>query len=238
MNINDKLSRVLGSKVMFIIAGLLAASVLYFSYVFGYIQSPGQLLIKDLAVFFVIIGTFVIITGLFFYNIIQMFFLNKPRENEEAAGLETQMVINQPALQKPIIRGLEVFASASIWLVFLYFFQTFFSAVVWILGGRLVYDRLFLPSIIEGTENMLFLIFVFALAMFLVMLTWANWNYWRFGRLDRRKPRPPISNSIIASYYAIPEKMVVSARDMKVARINPLDSGGLNVEIVKELVKN
>lgn len=236
MNTSGNLYRVLGSKLTAFIAGLLlVVIVLYLSYVFGYIQTPEQLLIKNIAVFFVIISAIVIITGLLFYNIIQMIFLTKARETEETATLETQLVINQPVLQKPIIRGLEVLASASVWMVFLYFFQTFLSAVVWILGGRSLYAKLFSPDIIEGTEDMLLLVFVFALAMFLVMLAWANWNYWRYGRLERRKPRPPIPPNIIASYYAIPEPMVFAARNMKVARISPLDDG-LNVEVVKKLV--
>ncbi|XEQ96523.1 hypothetical protein SPX_13320 [Sporomusa paucivorans] len=237
MNTSGILYRILGSKLMAIIAGLLlVVIVLYLGYVFGYIQTPEQLLIKNIAVFFVIISAIVIITGLLFYNITQMIFLTKARETEDAAALETQLVINQPILQKPIIRGLEVLASASIWVVFLYFFQTFLSAVVWILGGRSLYAKLFSPDIIEGTENMLFLVFVFALAMFLVMLAWANWNYRRYGRLERRKPRPPIPSNIIASYYAIQEQMVFTAQDVKVARISPLDNG-LNMEVVKKLVE-
>jgi poly-beta-1,6-N-acetyl-D-glucosamine biosynthesis protein PgaD len=135
-------------------------------------------------------------------------------------------LINQPTLQKTSVRGLQLLASATAWGIFLYFLQTLFTTVVWLTGGKLLYHQSLLPASIEGTKSLLINSCYFAIIIFLLLFIWANWNYWRFGRLERRKPRPPISDEVIATYYGISLKSVYDARAVKIASLSPQSTNG------------
>jgi poly-beta-1,6-N-acetyl-D-glucosamine biosynthesis protein PgaD len=147
------------------------------------------------------------------------------------------LIIDQPNLQKPAVRGLQILVSATVWGIFIYFFQTLFTTVMWMTGGDLLYHRNLSPPAIEGTKNLLINSCYFAIIIFLLLFSWANWNYWRFGRLERRKPRPPISDEVIAMYFGIPLESVYNARTVKIAILSPQPVGAnfiIEMPMVKE----
>lgn len=234
MQRNERWFQFLAGKTVAVAAGcLIVVAAVYLGYRSSYIRFPESLSINNILVFTFLFVLAALIAGLLFRNIVQMVFVSLLLKNEVlSAGPD--LVINQSALQKPVVRGLEILVSVSVWGLFLYFFHSFFTAVSWILGGRLLYGDSLSPSMIEGTETILLISFLFALAMFLVMFSWAQWNYWRFGRLERRKPRPPVPCSVIAAQYGIPERIVHKATTVKVARILTQEVG-LDLEVIKEM---
>lgn len=135
------------------------------------------------------------------------------------------MLIDKPRLQKHLVRGFEFIVSTGVWVLFLYFSQYLFTALVWWFGGRYVSGFIFSLSAIEGTLTAIFYTLIYASVVFIVLFGWANWNYWRYGRLERRKPRPPVQDSAVAVYYNVPLSTVYMARMAKVAYFMPTEDG-------------
>ena len=131
------------------------------------------------------------------------------------------LIINQPSLQKPVVRGLQVLFSATVWGIFLYFLQTLFTTVAWITSGNFLYSHSISPKAIEGTKNLFIQSCWFAAIVFLLLFSWATWNYWRFGRLERRKARPVIPDEVVALHYNLPLQAVHNAKAAKIATLFP-----------------
>lgn len=163
----------------------------------------------------------------------------QPPEEETAAAApvtEARPVIDQPNLQKPLIRSVEMLVSAGMWLVFLYLLQIFVTSLAWLAGGVLLYEQTLAPTPAGRQElkTLLTAITAYAAAVFGVLWIWANWNYWRYGRLERRRPRPPVADETVAGYMEVSIDVVQQARRAKLARILPQLSG-LTLEVLMEI---
>lgn len=205
-----------------IIGILFAGLFFYIAYRMGYVTIYDPISFKYAAILAFVLCAVASVVALSFYMLCQLLATGSASTADDQAAVP---LINQPALQKPLIRGLEIVVSVTAWVFFLYMLQSFFAAIIWIFGGRLMYFHVFRPEAIHGTINMLLVSSLLAVIMLLLMFLWASWNYWRFGRLERRKPRPPIPDDIVAGFYGVPVTLVEQARQVKVAKVIPLPVG-------------
>ncbi len=166
----------------------------------------------------------------------------QPAEQEVAATVyqlsiwiqDERMIIDQPSLQKPLIRGLELIVSGGMWLIFLYFLQVLVTSLFWIAGGFSIDKYVFAPESLQDTKTLLIGFLWYAFSVFLVLWVWSNWNYWKYGRLERRKPRPPVADETVAWHYGVPVEMVYLARRAKIAKVYPKPSG-LSIDVLAEI---
>lgn len=156
-------------------------------------------------------------------------------EEEAAAALQPaldeHLIINEPSLQKPFMRGIELIFSAGMWLMFLYLLQIFLTSTFWVVSGLFVYHQILAPAPLRDTKILLLGVCYYALAVFLVLFGWANWNYWRYGRLERRKPAQElIPDEVIAMHYNIAPAKIALIRSIKLVKIIP-QASGMEIEL-------
>ncbi|MBC8015301.1 MAG: poly-beta-1,6-N-acetyl-D-glucosamine biosynthesis protein PgaD [Sporomusaceae bacterium] len=101
-----------------------------------------------------------------------------------------------PHLQNSFLRGIESILSILAWAFLLHLMQPFITAFVWWQGYRLLEEKVFSLSSIEGTLNMLESSVYFGIITFLILLTWSQWNDWRYGRLNRRQIKPLVPQQV------------------------------------------
>ena len=116
---------------------------------------------------------------------------------------DESIVIDEPRLQNSYMRGLEYMVSISVWAFFLNLMQPVVTTILWLQGYQLIEENIFSLSTIQATVSMIQWIAYFAVAVFLILISWAHWNYWRYGLLDHRKPKPLVSNSELAQFFGV-----------------------------------
>jgi poly-beta-1,6-N-acetyl-D-glucosamine biosynthesis protein PgaD len=155
----------------------------------------------------------------------------------EQVRKETELIIDDYRLNKPVNRGVETVLSVAVWAIFLNLLQPIFTVVMWLAGVRLFQTQVFSLSAIEATTFMFKFIFYLGLVSFIVLFSWASWNYWRYGRLNRRKPRPEMSNAEVAAFYNVPLTVVEEAREVKMAVCALDDKEGIHIKRVSLPIK-
>ena len=160
--------------------------------------------------------------------------LDEAKTVEAFPVAEKMMVIDQPDLQSPLIRVVEMFVSAGMWLAFLYILQLVVTSLAWLTGGVLICGQVFLPPEWQELKTLLIGTLAYAAVIFGALWGWANWNYWRYGRLERRKPRPPVADETVAGHFGVSIDVVRQARRAKQARVLPQLSG-LTLDVVMKM---
>ena len=136
-------------------------------------------------------------------------------KKEETATKNEKLIIDDPALQKPLIRGAELVFSAGMWVIFIYLLQGLITGIFWIIGGYHVYGYVLAPEVIQGTKDLLFLVAIWGVIVFCVLFLWANWNYWAYGRKERRKSRGLVSVEEAAAYHGISPELAKTAKSAR-----------------------
>lgn len=139
--------------------------------------------------------------------------------------MTTNIIINKPTLKSFFMRMLEAIFSTTVWVAFLYFFQPLFTTIVWLITGHWIQLHFFSTSLIEPLLDILLYSLLFSLLILIVLLSWSSWNSWRYGGLDRRKSRPMVSDLTIAVNFSVPFKTITTARNAKLALVEPALSG-------------
>jgi len=130
------------------------------------------------------------------------------------------LIIDDPELNHPLVRGLEAVMSVSVWAAFLYLLQPVGTLFMWGIGTRLAQMELFERSAVEGTVMMFQFILCLALVILAVNLAWMEWNYRKYAHLNRRKAPIPVSETDLAVFYGIPLEGVEEAQIAKFAIIS------------------
>ena len=87
-------------------------------------------------------------------------------------------------------RAIALFASISLWAIFLYLLQFFMTSLFLAFAAIFLYGQLFTSEAAAGTWELVIFAGIVSVIAFLVLLIWAVWNKALYGGLDRRKPRP------------------------------------------------
>ncbi len=160
-------------------------------------------------------------------------FFSKKEEGPENQTLDNTLIIDSPKLKKPIVRFFETVFSAVVWLFFVYLFQTIVTTILWILGMERIYDFNFSQTAIQGTVGALILAAYAAVISIAVLFLWARWNIWRFGKLNRRQPAPVVSADEVAMFFSLPVATVLQIQSTKIMAIMPIAGGGLDFQEIK-----
>ncbi len=155
----------------------------------------------------------------------------------EQVRKESELIIDDYRLNKPVNRGVETVLSVAVWAIFLNLLQPIFTVIMWLAGVRLFQTQVFSLSAIEATAFMFKFIFYLGMVSFIILFSWASWNYWRYGRLNRRKPRPVMSDAEVAAFYKVPVAVVEEAREVKMAVCALDDKDSIQIKKVSLPIK-
>jgi poly-beta-1,6-N-acetyl-D-glucosamine biosynthesis protein PgaD len=139
--------------------------------------------------------------------------------------LDNTLIIDDPALKRPMVRLMETFFSVAVWLFFVYLLQTIATTLMWIFGLEKFYNFNFSQATIDGTMEAI-LLTVYTAALFIaIQIAWAEWNQWRFGSLTRRKQAAIVDAVEVANFFNQPIETIRSIQAAKITSITPLEAG-------------
>ena len=116
-------------------------------------------------------------------------------------------------------RAIALFASISLWAIFLYLLQFFMTSLFLAFAAIFLYGQLFTSEAAAGTWELVIFASSVSVIAFLVLLIWAVWNKALYGGLDRRKPRPMPPDEEIAALYGHPLTDLQAARNAQFLRV-------------------
>ncbi|MFP4698480.1 MAG: poly-beta-1,6-N-acetyl-D-glucosamine biosynthesis protein PgaD [Eubacteriales bacterium] len=119
--------------------------------------------------------------------------------------------------QKKRKRFIEIIITIFAWFVMLgFFFQIFFSVIIWVFNLSEFYTRLFKIEDVGYTVRVFIITVGIAVINLLIMYWWGEYNYRKFGSLNRRKFPKETTPNEIAETLDLPIETVIHMQNNKI----------------------
>lgn len=129
-----------------------------------------------------------------------------------------EKLIHRPAavdLGRRTMFGLMTFLA---WSLYLYLWLPLLTFLLWLLGGKTAYLRLFEEPPTLDYRVMLHLLLV-ASVTGLLLMGWAEYNRIRFRGVERRSAPPPVGIADVAVALRASEAMALALQDARIATV-------------------
>ena len=115
----------------------------------------------------------------------------------------SDLIINQPGLQKLRQRFASSLLTFLFWVIWIYLWLPLFSLFAWLLGVDLFYDQMIVRSGYEALVDVIAWYLLVILIIAITLLGWAGYNLFRFRNKNRRRGSPQVGHSEIANHFGI-----------------------------------
>jgi biofilm PGA synthesis protein PgaD len=113
----------------------------------------------------------------------------------------SDLIINQPGLQKLRQRFASSLLTFLFWVIWIYLWLPLFSLFAWLLGVDLFYDQMIVRSGYEALVDVIAWYLLVILLIAITLLVWAGYNLFRFRNKNRRRGSSQVTLSEIADHF-------------------------------------